>query len=136
MSTVVSLEKYIHNDLVRRVEELSGQDLLACYQCGECSAGCPAAFAMDLLPSQVIRLLQLGQVEDVLKSATIWFCAACQTCYARCPKGVDLSRIMEALRELAMEQGGEVLLYTEIPEEELEEFPQQAIIAGFRKYTL
>lgn len=136
MSTVVSLEKYIHNDLVRRVEELSGQDLLACYQCGECSAGCPAAFAMDLLPSQVIRLLQLGQVEDVLKSATIWFCAACQTCYARCPKGVDLSRIMEALRELAMEREGEVLLYTEIPEEELEEFPQQAIIAGFRKYTL
>ena len=84
----------------------------------------------------MIRLLQLGQVEDVLKSATIWFCAACQTCYARCPKGVDLSRIMEALRELAMEQEGEVLLYTEIPEEELEEFPQQAIIAGFRKYTL
>ncbi len=136
MSAVVSLEKHIGNSLVRRVEELSGQDLLACYQCGECSAGCPAAFAMDLLPSQVIRLLQLGQVEDVLKSATIWFCAACQTCYARCPKGVDLSRIMEALRELAMEQEGEVLLYTEIPEEELEEFPQQAIIAGFRKYTL
>ena len=136
MSTVVSLEKYVHNELVRRVEELSGQDLLACYQCGECSAGCPAAFAMDLLPSQVIRLLQLGQVEDVLKSATIWFCAACQACYARCPKGVDLARIMEALRELAMEREGEVLLHTEIPEEELEEFPQQAIIAGFRKYTL
>ncbi|HDN80605.1 MAG TPA: 4Fe-4S dicluster domain-containing protein [Chloroflexi bacterium] len=136
MSTVVSLEKYIHNDLVRRVEELSGQDLLACYQCGECSAGCPAAFAMDLLPSQVIRLLQLGQVEEVLNSATIWFCAACQTCYARCPKGVDLSRIMEALRELAMERDGDTLKHTEIPKEELEAFPQQAIIAGFRKYTL
>ena len=136
MSTLVSLEKFLQNDLVKRVEELSGQDLLACYQCGECSAGCPAAFAMDLLPSQVIRFLQLGQVEEVLNSATIWFCAACQTCYARCPKGVDLSRIMEALRELAMEKQGEALKHNEIPTSELEDFPQQAFIAGFRKYTL
>ncbi|MDW8101577.1 MAG: 4Fe-4S dicluster domain-containing protein [Anaerolineae bacterium] len=136
MGAVISLEKIFLNPLARKVEELSGQDLLACYQCGECSAGCPAAFAMDLLPSQVIRLLQLGQVEDVLKSATIWFCAACQACYARCPKGVDLSRIMEALRELAMERDGERLKYNQIPEEELDSFPQQAIIAGFRKYTL
>jgi len=125
----------LRNDLVRRIEEMSGQDLLACYQCGKCSAGCPAAFAMDLLPSQVIRLIQLGQVERVLESATIWFCAACQTCYARCPKGVDLSRIMEALRELAMQRRGDEMDVSAIPSEELAEFPQLAFIAGFRKYT-
>jgi len=125
----------LHSDLVRRVEEISGQDLLACYQCGECSAGCPVAFAMDMLPSQVIRLVQLGQVEEALESETIWFCAACQTCYARCPKGVDLSRIMEALREIALQRGGDYLDIGAIPPEELAEFPQQAFIGGFRKYT-
>jgi hypothetical protein len=43
---------------------------------------------------------------------------------------------MEALRELAMERSGEVLKHNQIPEKDLESFPQQAIIAGFRKYTL
>jgi len=125
----------LHGDLVARVEEISGQDLLACYQCGKCSAGCPAAFAMDMLPSQVIRLLQLGQAEKVLQSATIWFCAACQTCYTRCPKGVDLSRIMEALRELALQSTGDHIRFTELPVETVAQVPQQLIIAGYRKYT-
>ncbi len=125
----------LRNDFVRKVEECSGQDLLACYQCGKCSAGCPAAFAMDMLPSQIIRLIQLGQVKDVLESSTIWFCAACQTCYARCPKGVDLSRIMEALRDMALQEEGDHLEIETISSEELAEFPQQAFIGGFRKYT-
>jgi len=36
------------DDLVREVEALSGQNLFACYQCGKCTAGCPAAEAMDV----------------------------------------------------------------------------------------
>ncbi|MGQ9583953.1 MAG: 4Fe-4S dicluster domain-containing protein [Anaerolineae bacterium] len=125
----------VHSDLVRQVEEISGQDLLACYQCGKCAAGCPVAFAMDLLPSQVIRLAQLGCIEELLETETIWLCAACQTCYTRCPKGVDLSRIMEALRELALKARGDHLDVARVPIEDLAEFPQQAFIAGFRKYT-
>jgi len=57
----------VHNELVRRVEEYSGQDLMACYQCGKCAAGCPVAFAMDMLPSQVIRYAQLGLVAKLLE---------------------------------------------------------------------
>ncbi|MBC7224887.1 MAG: disulfide reductase, partial [Anaerolineae bacterium] len=66
---------------------------------------------------------------------TIWLCAACQTCYTRCPKGVDLSRIMEALRELALKAKGDHINVNRLPAEDLAEFPQQAFIAGFRKYT-
>jgi len=124
----------LRNELRRRVEELSGEDLLSCYQCGKCAAGCPAAFAMDLLPSQVIRFLQLGLVEEVLDSETPWFCAACQSCYARCPKGVDLSRIMEAVREIALQERGDYVDPRTLSPEDLAEFPQQAFIAGFRKY--
>jgi heterodisulfide reductase subunit C len=125
----------VRSELVQRIEEYSGQEMLACYQCGKCSAGCPVAFAMDLLPSQVIRLIQLGQVQDVLDSETPWFCASCQTCYARCPKGLDLSRIMEALREIILQERGDHIHLNELPAEELAEFPQQVYISSFRKYT-
>jgi heterodisulfide reductase subunit C len=125
----------IKNELVRKIEEISGQDLLACYQCGKCSAGCPAAFAMDMLPSQAIRYAQLGLVDRVLESDTPWFCAACQTCYSRCPKGVDLARIMEAMREIILLEKGDHVTVSDIPPAELAEFPQQLFIGGFRKYT-
>jgi heterodisulfide reductase subunit C len=40
---------------------------------------------MDILPNQVIRMGQLG-LDEILDSQTIWTCAACLTCVARCPK--------------------------------------------------
>jgi len=126
----------VHNELVHRVEEYSGQDLMACYQCGKCAAGCPVAFAMDMLPSQVIRYAQLGLVEKLLDSKTIWLCAACQACYTRCPKGIDLSRIMEALREIVMLEKGSHINYDALASEEEADWPQQAFIGGFRKYTV
>lgn len=125
----------VRGELVRKIEELSGQNLLACNQCGKCSAGCPAATVMDLLPNQVIRYAQFG-LEQVLEAKSIWICASCQTCYARCPHGVDLSRIMEALRVIALEQGGDHLRPQELDPDEVAEMPQLAVIAGFRKYTM
>lgn len=125
----------IRSDLVRQVEESSGQDPMACYHCGRCSAGCPSAGFMELMPNQIIRLLQLGQVHEAMTSETIWYCAACQTCYARCPKGVDLPRLMEALRELALQEGGDRLISHKIEITDLQEYPQQAYIAGFRKFS-
>lgn len=132
---IVLSRSVLENDLLRRVEELSGQEVMACYQCGNCSAGCPAAGAMDLLPNQIIRLLQLGQVEAALGARAIWYCAACLQCEARCPKGIDLARLTEALRTLALEKGFRHIEIEELPPETLAEMPQQAFIGGFRKYT-
>jgi heterodisulfide reductase subunit C len=126
----------VHSELLQRVEELSGQEVMACYQCGNCSAGCPAAGAMDLLPNQIIRLLQLGCTEEALSARAIWYCAACLQCQARCPKGIDLARLTEALRTLAMEKGIEHVDLEELPAEVLAELPQQAVIGGFRKYRI
>ncbi len=126
----------IHSELLRRVEELSGQEVMACYQCGNCSAGCPAASAMDLLPNQIIRLLQLGRVEEALSAKAIWYCATCLTCEARCPKGIDIARLTEALRTLALEKGIQHVEVAELSPELLEELPQQACIGGFRKYKI
>jgi len=132
MRIQISADK-VRGPFVRQVEEISGQDLLACNQCGKCSAGCPVVAAMDLLPSQVIRMAQLG-MEEVLESKTIWICASCLTCVARCPKGVDLPRLMEALRQIALRQGVAELDLSALPAELVREVPQLAIVGGFRKY--
>ncbi len=133
MRTRISLSS-VRGEFVSQVETISGQSLLACNQCGKCSAGCPVAFSMDVLPSQVIRMGQLG-IEDVLETQTIWTCAACLTCISRCPKGIDLPRVMEAMRQLKMLKSGNQLETTQIPQEIVAEVPQMAIIGGFRKYS-
>lgn len=126
----------LNSDLLREVEELSGQNLFACYQCGKCSAGCPLTFAMDLLPHQVIRLLQMGRGKEALDCRTIWYCVACLTCSTRCPKGVDVAKVMEALRTLLLREGGEHLYVFQPPKEWVAEVPQQAAVSAFRKLSL
>lgn len=124
------------SDFVKRVAELSGENLFSCYQCGNCSAGCPSVSEMDLLPSEVVRYLQLGLVEEVKSCKSIWVCAACTICHARCPKGVDISKIMEALRVLRLrEVGAEPRIdVTNFSREYLERAPQIAMISGYRKF--
>jgi heterodisulfide reductase subunit C len=85
------------------VIERSGENLLACYQCQKCSAGCPVAYAMDLLPNQIIRMVQFGFREKVLTSHTIWICASCYTCSVRCPNDIDIAKIMDTLRQVALD---------------------------------
>ena len=87
------------------IAALAGEKIAACYQCGKCSAGCPSAYALDLLPHQVLRLIQLDKKDKVLGCHAIWLCASCQTCTTRCPKEVDLARVMDTLRELALQEG-------------------------------
>ena len=125
----------LSGDFVQRVEDISGQELLKCNQCGKCSAGCPVTFAMDLLPNQVIRLAQLGLEQEALGCQTIWNCASCLACGSRCPKGIDLPRVMEALRLILLRQGIDHVAITNIASDDLAEAPQQAFISGFRKYV-
>ncbi len=73
-----------------------------CFQCAKCSAGGPIGSAMDYLPHQLIKLLQLGMTQDVLNSSTIWLCAGCMTCAVRCPMEIDLPQIMHQHCEQAI----------------------------------
>ncbi len=93
------------NELLSQVTERCGVKVQECYQCGKCTAGCPIAPFMDLMPRQVMRAVQLGQSDLVFRSSTIWLCASCQTCSARCPLEIDIARVMDVLRHLARRQG-------------------------------
>ena len=87
---------------VAEVERQSGTPVSACFQCHKCSTGCPVGPEMDLLPSQVMRMVHLGQEAGVLQSQAIWLCASCQACTTRCPMDIDIAAVMDALRMLAI----------------------------------
>lgn len=121
----------LRSALAGKVEAISGQKLSSCYQCGKCSAGCPLEDVMDVLPHRVIRDLQLGREDEALGTGAIWLCAACHTCAARCPRGVDLSRIMESLRVIRLRRGLGPPGQADLPDE----VPQQLAVSFLRKYV-
>lgn len=101
---------FYREKLIKRVEA----DTRDCYQCGNCSAGCPAAFTFDYTPNQVMRMLQIGLVDKVLDSKAIQLCVQCLTCTARCPRNIDIAGIFEDLKTVATAQEREVPEYPNI----------------------
>ena len=97
-----SIHPHQDDSLKSQVEHATGVALSHCYQCGKCTAGCPLNEEMDLMPNQLLRMLQLelpGYEEKILSSLSIWLCLACDTCYSRCPQEVKLSQVMDFLRQ-------------------------------------
>ncbi len=93
--------------LAREAEEATGINAMSCYQCGKCSAGCPLFGITDLIPHDLMRCIQLGLEDRVLRSRHIWLCVGCETCNTRCPNQIDIPRLMDYMRKRAMEKGVE-----------------------------
>ena len=91
--------------LIDEVKERSSTELNLCYQCQACANGCPFITAMDFRPNQVLRLLQFGMREEVLKCKPIWVCVGCHTCSSQCPMDIDIASVMDTLRLMAVEEG-------------------------------
>lgn len=120
---------------VRRLERISGEDVKRCYQCGNCSGGCPVSYAMEIPPTKVMRFLQLGNIEDVRNANTMWLCVGCLQCYSRCPQGVSVAAILEAMRQDALREGANRTEVRDLPFPFLKKAPQQALVCGFRKFV-
>ena len=121
-------------EFLDKINKLSGETITLCDQCGTCSGGCPLVTEMDITPSQMMRMVQLGR-KEVLECKAMWFCASCFTCTVRCPRGLDPSRVAEALRQVLLRSSRDHLDIGSIPEDELARLPQIAIVSAFRKLT-
>jgi heterodisulfide reductase subunit C len=133
--TGIVLGKAVNKDFIRKIIELSGQNPFLCMQCGICTGACPMASSMDSFPRKVIRMIQLG-LEERLKDLDMqWVCASCESCTVICPRGIEVSRVIEALRLIKLRRNVDHIHPLQLQREVLKEFPQIALIAAFRKMT-
>ena len=60
---------------------------------------------MDISPRKVIALFRAGQIEEILRSRTIWICASCYMCTTRCPQSIKITDLLYALKRTAIDAG-------------------------------
>jgi heterodisulfide reductase subunit C len=122
----------LEGKLIDEIEELCDEVLFGCYQCGTCASGCPFIEEMDLTPDEVIRHVILDK-KEVLNSKTIWLCASCYTCAERCPRDIDITTVMEALRQIILRKNIDETDIECLTAEEKKQIPQLAFVSLFRK---
>lgn len=82
-----------------------GETFKTCYQCGVCTATCPIArFTGVFRPNKIIHMVKLG-IRDVLKDDAVWLCTVCYACIEKCPQGVEVTDVIRAVKNMAVENG-------------------------------
>lgn len=97
----------MNHAIAESIKKATGVDIDKCYQCGKCTAGCVLADDMDYPSSMIMRMLQTDDMENyhkVLSSEAIWLCQNCENCIGRCPKEIDIPKIMDYLRNQSVKE--------------------------------
>jgi heterodisulfide reductase subunit C len=104
----VLLEGNMDLEFMDQVHAIPGGDAIKrCIQCGTCSGTCPVSWAMDASPRRIIAMVRAGMRDKVLSSNTIWTCASCYSCTARCPQEIKITDVMYILKRLAIREARE-----------------------------
>ena len=100
-------EEAVDPSFARELEEEVRAHFDRCYQCMTCTLGCPTSEHMDYPPHRLIRMVQMGLKDAVLRSKTLCLCISCESCTARCPNGIHVDALIDALRIRARKEGVE-----------------------------
>jgi len=130
----IALRPEHHADL-DRLATISGENVHVCMQCGTCSAVCPMVDSMKMTTRHAMHLLQFGDTESVQGARIGDFCASCHTCSVRCPRGIDVARVFEAVRLLELRANKDKIRIRDLDPDLVKEAPQIAFVSGFRKLT-
>ena len=120
---------------INKIQRLSGQNVRLCMQCATCSAVCPMAESMGATPRHVMHLLQMGLTDEATQARVGEICAACHTCTVRCPRGIDVARVFEAVRLLRLRANIDLVRPSDLSRDVRREAPQIAFVSAFRKLT-
>jgi heterodisulfide reductase subunit C len=122
-------------DFIEKMRSITGEPFKTCMQCGTCTSVCPMTPEMQMTTRQIMHLTQWGQKETLLSTDQPWLCASCHACEVRCPRGIDIPRVIEGLRLLFLRDNENYVDLSSMDKEKLEEMPQMAMVSAFRKHT-
>jgi len=133
--TLVISRRTTNDKFREKISQISGEEFSKCFQCGTCSGSCPMCDHIDALPRKIMALLQLGDYDALRELNTPWVCASCHTCMVRCPRGIDITKVMESIRLAKLRTNENHIEPSNLQPEEVVELPQIALVSGFRKMT-
>ncbi len=74
------------------------KDAEKCFHCSNCTVACPLSTPGNPIPRKLIRYLQLGLQDRILRSPEPWLCYYCGDCSTQCPRGAEPGETMMAAR--------------------------------------
>lgn len=78
----------------------------SCFTCSECGSVCPIFFERNAFdPQLIMRMVNLGLIDDLLESPSIWLCLSCERCSEACSQLVKPHQIISGLQEMAKLKG-------------------------------
>jgi quinone-modifying oxidoreductase subunit QmoC len=83
---------------LEELKDYGAVNVEACFNCGNCTAICPLTDDGHPFPRNVIRLVQIGLKDRLLRNTDPWLCYYCGECSDTCPREAEPAETMMALR--------------------------------------
>ena len=84
------------------IPAMKNSEILACFQCGTCTASCPSGKYTSL---NVRRIVKDSIKKDISDEPELWMCTTCYNCQERCPRGIKVTDAILSLRAGAVKKG-------------------------------
>jgi heterodisulfide reductase subunit C len=108
LTDLMSMAKPNFESRDKILSKLKGKELVNCFQCLKCTSGCTALKLLELKPHEIMKLVNLGFVDELPSSDIIWTCVTCLKCVQRCPQKASPYHLIIALRNYAVEKEAKV----------------------------
>ncbi len=92
---------------LRKIVDLAtGADATMCWTCSSCDSECPVEIATNRLrPQKIVRLANLGLIDELITLPEIWYCLTCRRCTNVCPNLVKPEILVRYARAAAVRCG-------------------------------
>jgi Fe-S oxidoreductase len=87
-------------EAIEMIKDAGGETFRSCFQCGLCTASCPWNNVRTFMPHKKITESKFGLVE--LGEEDWWLCSTCNMCVSRCPRGVAITDVIRAVRNITL----------------------------------